>query len=394
MWAPPSTRRIEQRALSRPRRSLRLSGLSGDRRRAEQCRLARSRCRPRHASRPGRTQAGRRGPGDRRQKSASRRPRWRNDRSHRPRSNDRHQAGRRRRVSATLVRRPLQVLRPELDTKSLDVVRPNTIRFRCSSRSSAWARNAWPTTPSDAELAGVDLRTGAWNVEPADADEAVFSKRLPALGVEARKRYRLAKVTPNLGDDQPAYHLDMDIELRNIGPAATKWPIGWMVPPAWCSKARGMVARSVVAGSVRWACATLSASSKDSSPGRFRRPRSPARRAFPGRPRAVQYVSVDAQYFTPALFRAPELEADFIEVRPIPAGDIPKFKDNYSLTDVSFRLTSQPLTLGRRTSRSSTPSPCFLARANRRCWTIMGRPMLGWVRSSTTAGSVGSPSRC
>ncbi len=251
-----------------------------------------------------------------------------------------------RKLSPKLGRRPVQILRPEHDTHPLDVVTdahdPFSMLFTLERVGD---KRLEDDAPSDAELRRSRAARRRWEVEAADETEAVFLKRLPSMGLEVRKRYRLAKVDPLLGSDQPAYHLDIDLELRNTAKADKQiayrfdGPTGVVLEGAWYGSKinrywfepvglRDVVGKFKHGKPGQVAPATIA--KKEST-------------AWPTSP--VQYVSVDAQYFTTALIPAPELESGFLEVRPILAGDVPKEKDNYKLTDVTFRMTSQPIVL-------------------------------------------------
>ena len=69
------------------------------------------------------------------------------------------------------------------------------------------------------ELEGVTLRTANWKLVEADQLHAKFSRKLPEIGLEIIKTYRLAKVPDESAADAdfPAYHLEFEIEIRNIG---------------------------------------------------------------------------------------------------------------------------------------------------------------------------------
>ena len=80
------------------------------------------------------------------------------------------------------------------------------------------------------ELAGLNLRDGNWEVRTVDQQRGLveFVWTLEKRGVEVVKRYRLAAVAAP-GEEPPAavdgvpppptvaYHLDLDVEIRNIG---------------------------------------------------------------------------------------------------------------------------------------------------------------------------------
>ena len=75
------------------------------------------------------------------------------------------------------------------------------------------------------ELEGVKLRTANWKIVPTgNKDVAQFRCTLPEKGLEITKTYRLAKVPEESQPDGdfPAYHLEFEIEIRNIGSEAHK----------------------------------------------------------------------------------------------------------------------------------------------------------------------------
>ena len=75
------------------------------------------------------------------------------------------------------------------------------------------------------ELKGVNLRTANWKVVPTGQKDVVqFRRRLPEKGLEITKTYRLVQVPKESLKDSnfPAYHLEFEIEIRNIGGKAHK----------------------------------------------------------------------------------------------------------------------------------------------------------------------------
>jgi len=81
------------------------------------------------------------------------------------------------------------------------------------------------------ELPGLDLRTGAWQIEdraklagPGPHTSVTFFRELPEHGLRIRKTYRLAQVPENDHDDPDAraYHLELEVEIENVGQAARK----------------------------------------------------------------------------------------------------------------------------------------------------------------------------
>ena len=73
---------------------------------------------------------------------------------------------------------------------------------------------------SGVELEGVDLRRGTWKlVELQSRTRPCSAGPCRKWGLEITKTYRLAKVPgESLADaDYPAYHLEFEIEIRNVG---------------------------------------------------------------------------------------------------------------------------------------------------------------------------------
>ncbi len=74
----------------------------------------------------------------------------------------------------------------------------------------------------NAELDGVSLRKADWELVSSTESEVVFRRR--NSGLEWTKTYRLAEASPEgAGDpDYPAYHLVLEISVRNVGEEARK----------------------------------------------------------------------------------------------------------------------------------------------------------------------------
>ena len=65
----------------------------------------------------------------------------------------------------------------------------------------------------------MDLRRSTWKLVSSKPDEAVFRRALPNWNLEITKTYRLVRVPGEslANADYPAYHLEFEIEIRNVG---------------------------------------------------------------------------------------------------------------------------------------------------------------------------------
>ncbi len=194
------------------------------------------------------------------------------------------------------------------------------------------------------ELPGLTLTSEPWELLAVQSDEAAFRKRLPAQGLELIKRYRLAKVKPEEGEYQPAYHLLFDIEIRNLGSKTQQVAYRLDGPTGVVLEGTGMPARSAVIG-VRPGCATswlsFAPAISASAPEEVGCGVIAGGEAKPWPTSPVEYAAVDAQYFSVALLPDPEISEEFSMLQPIRVGAVPKDKADYKLTDVSFRLISR-----------------------------------------------------
>ncbi|MGD0897287.1 MAG: PDZ domain-containing protein, partial [Thermoguttaceae bacterium] len=141
--------------------------------------------------------------------------------------------GRPMELSATLIRRPLEIVRPE--TRKPEVfltgkrvfdsvqVEDNVPLGMLATLQQIDGEKIPPDADPDnievaRELKGLDLRTVAWEVVEPDREHVVFRCKLPGRGLEVTKTYRLAKVPEDaLGEaDADAYHLDFDFSIKNV----------------------------------------------------------------------------------------------------------------------------------------------------------------------------------
>ncbi len=176
------------------------------------------------------------------------------------------------------------------------------------------------------ELDGLHLRTANWKVLPSNnKDEASFQYVLPKRGLAITKTYRLAQVPEKsrTDADYPAYHLEFEIEIRNVGSQPHKvayrldGPNGLPTEGAWYatrvtrsggSGLRDFIIRAgdrppVMVG------ATYIATNK-------------AQARWPDED--LRFIGVDAQYFSTVLLphRTNPTESWFDDLLPICAGKL------------------------------------------------------------------------
>jgi YidC/Oxa1 family membrane protein insertase len=140
-------------------------------------------------------------------------------------------------LTAKLRRCPLEVVKPEADDPlsmlltlqrfddqklGLDVPKFNPDSEEYAGLSDAdkqLLKDKQHTEFLNRELKGVKLRDATWKLVSSDATTAQFRRVLPDKGLEVLKTYRLTKVDEaSLKDPAfPAYHLEFDIEIRNVG---------------------------------------------------------------------------------------------------------------------------------------------------------------------------------
>ena len=196
------------------------------------------------------------------------------------------------------------------------------------------------------ELDGLKLRTANWRLVEADQDHAVFSRKVPQLGLEFTKTYRLAKVPAKMQADQdyPAYNLEFELSIRNIGAKASDvayqldGPNGLPLEGKWYAYKvsrnwGGSGLRDYVisfGGDTPTMINTTKVAADEPSP------------LHPDTPpnKMLTYVGVDAQYFSAVLMPQRKNPTDlwFANIEPICVGRIDPNHTNWANT--SCRLTS------------------------------------------------------
>jgi YidC/Oxa1 family membrane protein insertase len=247
-------------------------------------------------------------------------------------------------LKATLTRKPLEVIRPEGNDPlsfllTLDQIDGQTI-------------------PGDEEeLVGLRLRTSNWTVlprDPAKPDEAAFEYVLDKQQLRIVKTYSVARVpdadlqSDSNAPDFPAYHLNLRIELENIGEEVKEvayrldGPTGLPIE-GWWYALNSKIGQSGSPG-------IRDVSLMGAEPGqRLKYYQINAVRLAddelppPYTNIDLVYAGVDAQYVACMLIPqvAGETRPRFAKVVPLRAGPVPKDKYKKKLVDTSCRLISE-----------------------------------------------------
>lgn len=248
-------------------------------------------------------------------------------------------------LTATLGRRPLEVIRPEFESKPVDLVRPNQ-HDPFSFLFTILQIDDQTIAPEAVELAGANLFGSEWEIVAARQDAVTFKKRLPKWGLEVEKSYQLEQVPADqlANPDFPAYHLWLDVKVTNVGGQAhqvayrLQGPSGLPTEGAWYANKVSQGSMFSAAGLRDIITRFEGGATTQVTPAEIVAPE------FKGGwvDSPLNYIAVDAQYFASALIPQKPKPTDvlFAKVEPIRVGEIPAEKGNLKLLDVSFRLDS------------------------------------------------------
>jgi YidC/Oxa1 family membrane protein insertase len=251
-----------------------------------------------------------------------------------------------------LVRRPLSVLRPEFENYQMrDEEPPAGFVDRPSFLMTLVQRDGKPLEEKVAKRLATLLEMGNWEVAESSATSATFRRALPELNLELIKRYTLAAVPPADREDAdyPSYHLQLTVELRNTAEEAQSLayqldgPTGMPLEGWWYSH---KISRR------RW---TGGAGLRDvivrfdgESVYQIDCPQITEGKVQPmEQGQALAFAGVDGQYFAAVMIPRRESlnEVWFDRVDAILAGPKPAHHSFYYFTNVTCRLTRQPIEL-------------------------------------------------
>ncbi len=248
-------------------------------------------------------------------------------------------------LTATLGRRPLEVIRPEFDSKPVDLVRPDK-HDPFSFLLTIQQIDDQTIPPESVELAGLNLYGSEWEVAAASQDSVTFKKRVPKWGLEIEKTYQLEKVPADqmANPDFPAYHIWLDVKVLNTGGPVRQvayrleGPTGLPIEGAWYANKVSQGSMFSAAGLRDIIARFQGGKTTQVTPAEIVAP------DFKGGwvDSPLYYSAVDAQYFASAVIPQKPKPGDvlFAKVEPIRVGAIPEEKGNLKLLNVSFRLDS------------------------------------------------------
>ena len=248
-------------------------------------------------------------------------------------------------LTAKLIRRPLEILRPELNTLPLDTVGRKHDPFSMLLTLARLDNR----TLEDQTLKGIDLATMDWRVEAADQSQVTFAAVVPGESVEILKHYRLAKAEAKQLDDRdaPVYHLEFSVELRNAGDQERRVAYQLNGPTGLALEGRWYASKI----SHTWSAAGLRdvVMQFEGNPIAQNTPPQIAegKVEIHTDPPPLNFVAVDGQYFAAALLplNKDRKQSWFSEVTPTLAGPKPENSPDYRLANTSFRLKSIDHTL-------------------------------------------------
>jgi YidC/Oxa1 family membrane protein insertase len=248
-------------------------------------------------------------------------------------------------LSATLARRPLEVIRPEPEALSPDLRDPLSFLLTLQQVGDEKVADA------DDELPGLRMRSSNWTVLERDGkkpDEVSFEYVVDEQQLRVVKTFSLATLSADEQDDinAPAYHLNLRINVENTGKKARQLayrldgPTGLPTEGWWYSQntkighngspgIRDLSVGRILNGRFDYTQLNAVNFTEDELPKPFTEV-------------DLVYAGIDAQYV--AAMMIPKVNGDrpvqFKALVPLRVGLIPTDKNKKKLVDVSCRLVS------------------------------------------------------
>ncbi len=249
-------------------------------------------------------------------------------------------------VQVTLTRRPLEVMRPEVENLKMRGVKiPDDFADPPSFRLTLEQRGEVDVNKKEAELPGVDLYEGMWEITGAPTPSSIeFRRVLPKLGLEVFKRYSLHKQDEQ--NNVPGYDFDLEVEFRNIsnreqkiayrldGPTGLPvegWWYSYKIGREWSTGIRDLFVQVQGRSPLLLSCKSIVNEDTDSMTDK-----------------SVLFAGIDAKYFSSILIpRKKDISDEWTqEVVPVRINPKPEDKSKITLANVTCRLISKPKTLG------------------------------------------------
>ncbi len=247
-------------------------------------------------------------------------------------------------VAVTLGQQPLDLVRPEFQSKPIEIVTPGK-HDPLSFLTTIQQFDERVLANDNKELGGVNLRDGAWEVAESSSQSVQFRRQIPLLGLEFTKTYRLAELPKDeqTNETYPAYHLVLDVAVKNTSEAPHKvayrldGPTGLPTEGDWYAS---KVSRTWGSAGLRDVIASFDGGTiAQISPGDL------AEEDFEkswGSTSKLDFIAVDAQYFSVAMVpqsKQPDQKL-FEAIVPMRVGAVPEESADIRLLNVSFRIDS------------------------------------------------------
>ncbi|QDU57788.1 YidC/Oxa1 family insertase periplasmic-domain containing protein [Aeoliella mucimassa] len=267
-------------------------------------------------------------------------------------------------LTAKLIRRPLELIRPEQENIFLHSDKlPPEFEAHPSLEITISRIEPYNGTVQAFDKANAELVTGVWAVDDTVADQLTFSKVLPELGIEVVKRLKIAK---DVSEEQATedtnneitYHFEFDVEIRNLlsTPQQVQYvlqgPNGLPIEGFWyASKVgrgwsgygiRDVLMRTYGSAEKDFACRNIAKGKINPY----------------GDGESLAYIGVDAQYFAATMVPLKQAveERWYTTFTPVIASTKIDDKNSYQqkYQNSSFKLTSQMLELAAKDEAGSS----------------------------------------
>ncbi|MDP7267896.1 MAG: YidC/Oxa1 family insertase periplasmic-domain containing protein [Pirellulales bacterium] len=260
-------------------------------------------------------------------------------------------------LDVTLIRRPLEIVRPEMNTQPIESYQP-TLHDPFSLLLTLSQIDQQQLLPEERVIEGAELHEVNWAITKSGPLEVRFEKELPAHGLIIIKHFQLAEVPDSeIGnEDYKAYHLFVDLTIKNQKNESREiayrldGPTGMPTEGWWYSRKisrtwGGAALRDVAAHSLRDGPNLIAASrivddaEEEETTVNLQMPS--------GETNPLAYLGVETQYFAAILipFEQDATEQDdakqsYKSYKGIGVGDKLPEKSKLYLTNVTSQLTS------------------------------------------------------
>lgn len=249
-------------------------------------------------------------------------------------------------VSVSLTRRPLEVMRPEIENLRMRGAKiPDDFEDPPSFRLTLQQIDEDDKLKKlDSELPGVDLYEGMWRVTSQTSDSVEFRRALPERGLEVIKRFSLKKLDAQTR--APGYDFDLEVEVHNLADEQQKvavrldGPTGLPIEGWWYSY---KISRQWGGAGLRDLFVYL----EGGQPTLISCKSVVKEDTEPLTDKPLLFAGVDAKYFASILIpRKKDLGEEWItEVVPLRIGPESDDKKSTTLTNITCRLIGKPITL-------------------------------------------------